>query len=114
MPHNLQKSKKLIDQVWEKAASIQGLPPEMYRLDCCGAIMKKDLFMQGTKSLSMSWEIDHIKPLENGGKDDLTNLQPLQWENNRCKAGEYPSWNCHVKAVGQINTYTNSLYKNCR
>lgn len=31
------------------------------------------------------WEIDHIRPVVAGGNDDLSNLQPLQWENNRKK-----------------------------
>ena len=36
------------------------------------------------------WEIDHIKPVSKGGTDDLSNLQPLQWENNRRKGDNYP------------------------
>jgi 5-methylcytosine-specific restriction endonuclease McrA len=39
------------------------------------------------------WEIDHIKPVSKGGTDDLSNLQPLQWENNRRKGDNYP-WHC--------------------
>jgi 5-methylcytosine-specific restriction endonuclease McrA len=34
---------------------------------------------------SFGWEVDHIRAVANGGSDDLDNLQPLQWENNRKK-----------------------------
>ena len=38
------------------------------------------------------WKIDHIKPVAKGGTDDLNNLQPLQWANNRHKSDNYPNW----------------------
>jgi 5-methylcytosine-specific restriction endonuclease McrA len=37
------------------------------------------------------WEIDHIKPVAKRGGDEITNLQPLQWENNRRKGDDYPN-----------------------
>ncbi|MBN2777877.1 MAG: HNH endonuclease [Bacteroidales bacterium] len=35
--------------------------------------------------------MDHIKPVAKGGGDDLSNLQPLQWQNNRKKGDDYPA-----------------------
>ncbi len=37
------------------------------------------------------WEIDHIKPVAKGGGDELSNLQPLQWQNNRKKGDDFPA-----------------------
>jgi hypothetical protein len=32
-----------------------------------------------------------------GGSDDLANLQPLQWQNNRTKGDTWPQgWSCAV------------------
>jgi 5-methylcytosine-specific restriction endonuclease McrA len=48
---------------------------------------------QHGKEGNHGWEIDHINPTANGGSDDLSNLQPLWWKNNRRKSDTYP-WSC--------------------
>ncbi len=62
--------------------------PAVWRYDICGIPMKYS--EHGNTSSDVGWEIDHIKPTAKGGSDDLDNLQPLQWENNRKKGDNYP------------------------
>lgn len=97
--------KELILQVWEKGLIIPGLDSSIYRADHCGAIIKWDMLNDVSQPLSMGWEIDRIKPLSFGGTDDLSNLQPLQWENNRKKDEDYPAWTCMVRADNNQNIY---------
>jgi hypothetical protein len=69
----------IIEAVWSKAAVSREHPP--LRLDPYGALIWKEGY--GNTNSRFGWEIGHRKPLDNGGGDDLDNLQPLQWENNR-------------------------------
>lgn len=62
-----------------------------YRADMCGKWMKWQDY--GDTNSQYGWEIDHIKPVSRDGTDNLGNLQPLQWENNRDKSDQYP-WSC--------------------
>lgn len=89
-------SEEVISLVWEKAAPIQGKDPNVYRRDVCGAVIRKDMFGVSNNLYSLGWEIDHIKPLELGGSDDISNLQALQWCNNRTKDLNYPFWKGEV------------------
>jgi 5-methylcytosine-specific restriction endonuclease McrA len=79
--------------VWNKGAIVpdkngQHWDPKVWRYDKCGKPIKYS--EHGNTASDVGWEIDHIKPIAKGGTDDLSNLQPLQWENNRAKGDTYP------------------------
>ena len=80
-----------IEAVWRKGTSEPNYPS--FKKDKCGASMQR---IKYGKTEEWGWEIDHIKPASQGGGDDLSNLQPLQWENNRHKGDNFPNWSCKV------------------
>jgi len=51
----------------------------------------------------MGWEIDHIVPVSRNGTDNLSNLQPLQWQNNRLKGDKFPILPHQYRAVAAMN-----------
>lgn len=72
-----------IQKVWEKGTIVPSNDPNVYRKDMCGAWIARSQY--GNRNSSYGWEIDHIKPQSQGGGDELSNLRPLQWENNMSK-----------------------------
>lgn len=80
-----------IEAVWQKGKPEPGYAN--FRKDACNASMQRTKYGE---TVQFGWEIDHILPVSKGGTDDLRNLQPLQWENNRRKGDETSNWTCKV------------------
>jgi hypothetical protein len=86
------------DEATIEAVWLKGTPEPQFagfRKDVCGASMQRSKY---GRTEQWGWGIDHIKPVAKGGTDDLYNLQPLQWENNRFKSDDYPNYSCKLTA----------------
>lgn len=81
-----------LQAVWNRGVIVQGRDAAKERKDICGAWIHFDEHGDTTEN-GNGWEVDHIKPVAAGGTDDITNLQPLQWQNNRRKGDDYPANN---------------------
>lgn len=54
-----------IESAWEKASTITGCNPDLFRQDYAGAwICKSDY---GMRDSEYGWEVDHVRPLSKGG-----------------------------------------------
>ncbi|MGP8071370.1 MAG: HNH endonuclease [Candidatus Bathyarchaeia archaeon] len=84
-----------IQAVWEKGTAVRENHPSLFRKDQYGAWIQRDHY--GNRDAGYGWEIHHIdgNPNNNG----LSNLAPLQWENNA-------SGRCVVTSSGGMNVHS--------
>ncbi len=86
--------------IWEKAISVPGYDPDIWRKDFAGAWIRKDSYGMKTK---YGWEVDHLRPLSKGGDNNEDNLIALHWQNNRTKGADYPNFNTSLTSDGNRN-----------
>ncbi len=84
-------SRDTIDLVWTKGRAIPDFSPAQWRWDKCGAVIEYSNY--GDRDSEHGWEIDHINPVSNGGSDNPSNLQLLNWRNN-VEKGDKTNWSC--------------------
>jgi hypothetical protein len=101
-------TEEIINYVWEKAEKVANNDPNIWRKDFAGAWIRRD---QYGKTSNYGWEIDHLRPVSQGGTDAIGNLLPMHWENNRRKADNYPSFFSEVTALGVNNVKISKSWK---
>jgi hypothetical protein len=70
-------NEEMVQMVWEKKARVDPqADPATWRKDQCGAWMKRGHY--ANRESEFGWEIDYITP---GGRDDLSNLRAVHWQN---------------------------------
>ena len=71
---------ELIRAVWDKGIITPGQDPWEWRKDDYGNWIRFPDY--GNRDSVFGWEIDHIKPVSQGGTNQLSNLRPLWWRTN--------------------------------
>lgn len=94
-------SDAILNELWSKASKIDGLDPETFRKDACGAAMMRDKYED--LSSEFGWTVDFIYPIERGGDDNINNLRAMQWENARSKSNDFPFYLSAKKFEGFQN-----------
>jgi hypothetical protein len=72
--------------IWEKALIITGYDSKLFRADRFRMLICFSEY--GNRDSKYGWEIDHIIPVDIGGTNDYSNLEPLNWKNNTTKSNK--------------------------
>ncbi len=102
-------SQSVIDSVWDKAKVQNNNDKDTWRKDYAGAWINKSAY--GNTNSDYGWEIDHKKPSSQGGSNNLSNLEPLHWQNNRTKGDDYPSFKTSISSDGNKNIEKEQSWK---
>lgn len=78
----------MIWSVWLKATPIPGWPDNEWRRDRNGSVIRWSDYGKLTR---YGWEIDHLTPKSRFGSDDISNLSPMRWKENREKSDKTQS-----------------------
>lgn len=105
---------ELRDIAWNNAHAIEGMNPNKWRLDACGAIICYDCY--NIPGRMFCWEIDHIFPksaLEKAGVpqeliDHPNNIRALNRKNNESKSDNYPIYTRSYVRRGMDNVEINA------
>ncbi len=92
---------EIIQSVWDKANSVEGFDPAVFRKDPCGAWIIRNKY--GLTDNPYGWQIDHVYPKSLGGDDNPRNLRAMHWRNNESKADDYPSYIARITSKGNKN-----------
>jgi 5-methylcytosine-specific restriction endonuclease McrA len=71
-----------LSAIWARGQAVSGYDANVYRKDAYASWMKWSEYGQTSQ---YGWEVDHIVPISQRGPHVLSNLRPLNWENNRKK-----------------------------
>ncbi|MDD3436969.1 MAG: HNH endonuclease signature motif containing protein [Candidatus Gastranaerophilales bacterium] len=104
-------SEETKQKVWAKAQIVGTNDPKVWRKDMAGAWIKYEDYGKTTSKTGNGWEIDHKKPEAKGGSDNLDNLQPLQWKNNRTKNDDYLGFKTSISSDGTKNIYKEQSWR---
>lgn len=108
MNDNIYSDPAIIQKVWEKASIVDGQDSNLLRKDYAGAWIKRGDY---NKFSTYGWQIDHLMPQSQGGTNEIDNLVPLHWRNNKSKGDEYPRWHTEVSSESDVNILKNRLWK---
>lgn len=91
----------IIEKLWLKARAVEGYDSSLFRLDACGAWIRRDCY--GDMHNAFGWGVDLIFPQKLGGTPIMENMRALHYRNIQSKGSDYPSYRTAVKAEGSMN-----------